>query len=50
MQIHNIKSQSRNKKRVGRGGKRGTYSGRGIKGQRARAGAKIPSSQRRQIK
>lgn len=26
---------------MGRGGKRGTYSGRGIKGQRARAGARI---------
>lgn len=29
------------KKRVGRGGKRGTYSGRGIKGQRSRAGRRI---------
>ncbi|RLC34678.1 MAG: 50S ribosomal protein L15, partial [Candidatus Nealsonbacteria bacterium] len=28
-------------KRIGRGGKRGTYSGRGIKGQKARAGRKI---------
>ena len=28
-------------RRVGRGGKRGTYSGRGIKGQKARAGARI---------
>lgn len=34
------------KKRVGRGGKRGTYSGRGIKGQRARAGAKIRPAER----
>lgn len=31
----------RKAKRVGRGGKRGTYSGRGVKGQKARAGAKI---------
>ncbi len=30
----------RHKKRVGRGGKRGTYSGRGIKGQGARAGTR----------
>lgn len=29
------------KKRVGRGGKRGTYSGRGGKGQTARAGRKL---------
>lgn len=29
------------KQRVGRGGKRGTYAGRGIKGQKARAGARI---------
>lgn len=28
-------------KRIARGGKRGTYSGRGQKGQRSRAGAKI---------
>ncbi len=45
MQIHNIKKPEDKKgiKRVGRGGKRGTYSGRGIKGQKARAGHKIPS-------
>ncbi|MFZ5559624.1 MAG: uL15 family ribosomal protein [Patescibacteria group bacterium] len=43
MQLHQIKPvhKQKNKKRVGRGGKRGTYSGRGIKGQKARAGAKI---------
>lgn len=43
MQLHQIKSFSgnRNKKRVGRGGKHGTYSGRGIKGQKARAGRKL---------
>ncbi|MEY3471291.1 MAG: Ribosomal protein [Candidatus Parcubacteria bacterium] len=29
------------KKRIGRGGKRGTYSGKGQKGQKARSGAKI---------
>lgn len=29
------------KKRVGRGGKKGTYSGRGVKGQSARAGGKM---------
>lgn len=43
MQLHQIKPsyKPRSRKRVGRGGKRGTYSGRGIKGQKARAGAKI---------
>lgn len=43
MQLHELKPihKSKKKKRVGRGGKRGTYSGRGIKGQKSRAGAKI---------
>jgi large subunit ribosomal protein L15 len=43
MQLHDIKIKNRNKKpkRVGRGGKRGTYSGRGLKGQKARAGRKL---------
>lgn len=37
MQIHQIKptTKKKSKKRVGRGGKRGTYSGRGSKGQKA---------------
>lgn len=40
MQLYELKPKHKlkKKKRVGRGGKRGTYSGRGIKGQRARAG------------
>lgn len=40
MQFHQIKStiKRKNRKRVGRGGKRGTYSGRGIKGQLSRSG------------
>jgi len=43
--IHQIRPVHKRKKekRVGRGGKRGTYSGRGIKGQKARAGRKIKS-------
>jgi len=51
MQIHEIKPTHRpkEKKRVGRGGKRGTYSGRGIKGQKARAGHKIKSAAREMI-
>lgn len=41
MQIHQIKVKIKKKKRIGRGGKRGNYSGRGIKGQKARAGHRI---------
>lgn len=40
MQIHKIKATKKAiKKRIGRGGKKGTYSGRGMKGQKARSGA-----------
>jgi large subunit ribosomal protein L15 len=43
MQVHEIKKPKHLtlKRRVGRGGKRGTYSGKGIKGQKARAGGRI---------
>ncbi len=37
-------------RRIGRGGKRGTYSGRGTKGQHARSGAKIRPAVRDIIK
>ena len=42
MQLHQIqpKHKLKKKKRIGRGGKRGTYSGRGIKGQKSRAGTR----------
>lgn len=45
MQLHQISPLHKLKesKRVGRGGKRGTYSGRGMKGQKARAGRRIRS-------
>lgn len=48
MQLHQLQptTKSRNKKRIGRGGKRGTYSGRGQKGQSSRAGRKIRPAQR----
>lgn len=43
MQTHQLKAATQKiKKRIGRGGKRGTYSGRGMKGQNARSGARIP--------
>jgi len=40
MQIHQleIKTPAKSRKRIGRGGKRGTYSGHGGKGQTARSG------------
>ena len=43
MQIHQLQPKHRNKgkKRVGRGGRKGTYSGRGMKGQKQRAGRKM---------
>ncbi len=52
MQIHEIqpKNRSKNKKRIGRGGKRGTYSGKGIKGQSSRAGRKMPPAVRDLVK
>lgn len=48
MYIHEIKSSGFKKKtkRVGRGGKRGTYSGRGQKGQKARSGHRIRPAER----
>ena len=52
MQIHQLKPlhKTKKKKRVGRGGKKGTYSGRGIKGQKARAGRKLQPIIRELIK
>lgn len=43
MQINTlkIKTPKKKKKTIGRGGKKGTYSGKGNKGQKARSGAKV---------
>jgi large subunit ribosomal protein L15 len=42
MQIHELSVAKRPKKKlIGRGGKRGTYSGRGNKGQKARSGGNV---------
>src|SRR3990167_10953303 len=43
MQLSNLKPKTArsNRKRVGRGGKRGTTSGHGTKGQKGRAGASV---------
>ncbi len=42
MRLHQLKPNHPKKarKRIGRGGKKGTYSGKGIKGQKSRAGRK----------
>ena len=52
MQLHELKQKTkmRTSRRIGRGGKRGTTSGRGTKGQKARAGAKIRPALRDIIK
>ena len=52
MQLHNLKPthSKKRKKIVGRGGKRGKTSGRGHKGQRARAGHRIRPEARDAIK
>ncbi len=42
MQIHELKVKGKkSRKRIGRGGKRGTYSGKGMKGQKARSGGNV---------
>lgn len=43
MQLHQLKPihKKKKRKRIGRGGKRGTYSGRGLKGQKSRAGRRM---------
>ena len=52
MQIHQLKPKNKTKsrKRIGRGGKKGTYSGKGMKGQRSRAGRKMAPMVRELIK
>lgn len=48
MQLYQLKPDHARKtdKRVGRGGKRGTYSGKGTKGQHSRAGHRIRPAER----
>ena len=48
MQLHELKSNNKNrgKKRIARGGKRGTTSGRGQKGQKSRSGHRIRPAER----
>ncbi len=51
MQINELKPNHKKtvKLRVGRGGKRGTTSGRGQKGQKARSGHRLPRAEREMI-
>lgn len=52
MQIHEIQPDNKTKdgKRIGRGGKKGTYCGKGCKGQKSRAGRKMQPYMREIIK
>ncbi len=52
MQFHNLRRNTKQKtaRRIGRGGKRGRYSGRGIKGLGARAGGKYRPPERELLK
>lgn len=47
--LHTLNSQNKRKKRVGRGGARGTNCGAGHKGQKSRAGARIRPALRDEI-
>ena len=46
MQLHQLPSTKRKPQRVGRSGKRGSYSGRGVKGQKSRSGRRIRPAER----
>lgn len=46
MLVNLIKFKLKKKKRIGRGGKKGNYSGRGLKGQKSRAGRRIRPAER----
>jgi len=48
--MHQLQAKSKRKKRIGRGGKKGTYSGKGLKGQKSRAGRKMVPAIRELIK
>lgn len=52
MQLHELKPIHKKKrsKRIGRGGKKGTYAGRGVKGQKSRAGRRLKPLVRELIK
>ena len=46
MQIHELPSIKKRSQRIGRSGKRGSYSGRGVKGQKSRSGRRLRPAER----
>lgn len=46
MQIHQLPSIKKRVQRIGRSGKRGSYSGRGVKGQKSRSGRRLRPAER----
>lgn len=46
MQIHELPSIKKRVQRIGRSGKRGSYSGRGVKGQKSRSGRRLYPAER----
>ncbi|MFH1582580.1 MAG: uL15 family ribosomal protein [bacterium] len=52
MQLHELRTKKgiRKSKRIGRGGKKGTYCGKGMKGQKSRAGKNLPPDIRELVK
>lgn len=46
MRIDEFKSIRKRSQRIGRSGKRGSYSGRGVKGQKSRAGRRLRPAER----
>jgi large subunit ribosomal protein L15 len=46
MRVHELPSIQKRSQRIGRSGKRGSYSGRGVKGQKSRAGRRLRPAER----
>jgi large subunit ribosomal protein L15 len=46
MKLHALKSIKKRSQRIGRSGKRGSYSGRGVKGQKSRSGRRLRPAER----
>ncbi len=46
MRIHELPSIKKRSQRIGRSGKRGSYSGRGVKGQKSRSGRRLRPAER----
>jgi large subunit ribosomal protein L15 len=46
MQLHELPKTKKKVQRIGRSGKRGSYSGRGVKGQKSRSGRRLRPAER----